>query len=87
MGQLLNDYLNLQENKSTHNIDTSKEPFVSFHLKLPQSYLENKSKLLKTLLEERNDLVHHSYLNFNMNSVESCMKIVKTLDEQKSVLG
>ena len=83
MGQLLNEYLNLQENKSTHNIDTSKEPFISFNLELPSSYLENKSKLLKTLLEERNDLVHHSYLNFNVNSVESCMEIVKTLDEQK----
>lgn len=83
MGQLLNEYLILQENKSTHNIDTSKEPFISFHLELSPSYLENKSKLLKTLLEERNDLVHHSYLNFNVNSVESCIEIIKTLDEQK----
>ncbi len=83
MGQLVNDHVNPDHTRLTYEADVSKEPFISFHIEHNPEYYETKNKILVDMVAERNDLVHHSYLNFDMNSTESCRQIEKKLDNQQ----
>lgn len=83
MGQLVNEHLTPDNKRLTHEADVSMEPFISFHIEHDASYYEEKRKMLIDIVAERNDLVHHSYLNFDMNSIENCKQIQEQLEEQQ----
>ena len=42
---------------------------------------------LKALVEERNQLVHLSLLDWNLDTVEGCQAVVAELDEQRGRIG
>ena len=83
MGTLVNDHLNTESTCKKQTPDDIDSLIFSFELELSQSYYERKKDELKSLVNERNDLVHHSYLNYDLDSFESCQGISRQLDEQE----
>ena len=61
-----------------------KEPWMSFRFRIEAS--EESVDALKdafaTLVEERNDLIHHKLLKFDVHSMESCVELISALDAQ-----
>lgn len=83
MGQLIKEFSAIDEISPTPKADVSKEMFISTHIEIDTDLISEKSKTLKKLLEERNQLVHHAYLEFNMDTVIGCTKIIDFLDNQQ----
>lgn len=83
MGQLINEFLAIGEISPTPKVDVSKEMFISTHIEIDTDLINEKSKTLKKLLEERNQLVHHAYAKFNMDTVICCTKIIDSLNSQQ----
>lgn len=61
------------------------EPYLSFTLSFSTdaAYIESKKDTLKSLVDERNQLVHHLLLKLDLLSIESCLEIGGLLDEQR----
>ncbi len=83
LGQLINEFSAIDEISPTPKVDVSKEMFTSTHIEIDSDLIKEKSKTLKKLLEERNQLVHHAYLDFNMDTVIGCTKIIDSLNSQQ----
>lgn len=83
MGQLVTEHLNPNTEKSTCEPDVLIEPFMSFEIELPPAYYEEKDEKLRAIVAERNDLVHHSYLNYDLQSTVSRKEFDILLDEQQ----
>lgn len=83
MGQLINEFLANDKISPTPKVDVSKDIFFSSHIEISLYFINEKSKTLKKLLEERNKLIHHSFLAYNMDTVTSCIAIISSLDEQQ----
>lgn len=83
LGQLINEFSAIDEISPTPKVDVSKEMFTSTHIEIDTDLINEKSKTLKKLLEERNKLVHHSFLAYNMDTVTSCIAIISSLEEQQ----
>jgi|APLak6261658528_1056013.scaffolds.fasta_scaffold04786_2 hypothetical protein len=58
----------------------------SFTVNADHDFYENKRQALKSLVDDRNDLIHHLLPRFNPDSIESCLEIEKYLDEQRERL-
>lgn len=87
MGQLVGQYF-----KTTHSeeelIDDAKElkeAFISFKFQIESDsiYYETKKADLSTMVSERNELIHHILPRFDLNSLESCIKLEYQLDKQR----
>lgn len=83
MGILINEFLYKSEGTLKEDEENSNEEFFLFHINIGSCFMEEKTTTLKDLLEERNKLVHHSYNDYNMDTVISCTKIIDFLDEQQ----
>ena len=79
------DYITLGHGEATSSNNQINEPYLSFSLSFntDPTYIENKKGALKSLVDERNHLMHHLLLKLNLNSIESCLEMDKFLDEQR----
>jgi hypothetical protein len=66
----------------------AKEPHFSFSftVETDSDFYESKRQALKSLVSDRNDLIHHLLPRFNPNSFESCLEIEQYLDQQRERL-
>jgi hypothetical protein len=50
------------------------------------NFYESKKQALKSLVDDRNDLIHHLLPRFNSESIDSCLETERYLDEQREKL-
>lgn len=79
------DYIYSDGSESTSLDKEISEPYLSFSLSFSTdaTYINNKKESLKSLVDERNHLVHHLLLKLDLLSIESCLDMGKFLDEQR----
>lgn len=87
MGQVIGQYVEGNDPKTDgHPIEPEalKEAYISFVFcdDTDLQRYEEKKETLNDLVIERNNLVHHLLPEFDPNSIESCEKIERSLDEQ-----
>lgn len=65
-----------------------KEPYLSFSFTVNSDpdFYASKKRALKSLVNDRNDLVHHLLPRFNPDSIDSCLEIEQYLDQQRERL-
>lgn len=65
-----------------------KEPYISFSFSVgaDTDFYESKKRELKSLVDDRNDLIHHLLPRFNTESIDSCLEIRDYLDQQRERL-
>jgi hypothetical protein len=65
-----------------------KEPYISFSftVRTDSDFYESKRQSLKSLVEDRNNFIHHLLPRFNPDSMESCLEIERHLDQQREKL-
>jgi len=88
MGKLVKkfiDHITLENSESTTSDSQINEPYLSFSLSFTTdaAYIESKKETLKSLVDERNHLVHHLLLKLDLLSIESCLEMGEFLDEQR----
>jgi hypothetical protein len=61
------------------------EPWLalSFRIGTDSTSIEESRKKLKSLVDERNDLVHHVLPRWNLHDIDSCSALSAELDEQR----
>jgi hypothetical protein len=64
------------------------EPYFSFSFSVgaDADFYESKKRELKSLVDDRNDLIHHLLPRFNPESIDSCLEIRDYLDQQRERL-
>jgi hypothetical protein len=64
------------------------EPYISFlfSVEADGDFYESKKRELKSLVDDRNDLIHHLLPRFNPESLDSCLEIRDYLDQQRERL-
>lgn len=86
MGMLINDFVNNTVNSRPEEQDPDdiNEPHlrIAFTIETDNTRFEERKILLSELLKERNNLVHHLLSEFNLSSIEDCIKLNKKLDIQ-----
>ena len=55
---------------------------ISLRIKSNKESIRHRRRQLRELVKQRNLLVHRLLLDFDPNSVESCEKLIRLLDEQ-----
>lgn len=88
MGTLVKQFLDniySGDSESTTSDKQISEPYLSFSLSFDSdaTFIKDKSESLKSLVDERNHLVHHLLLKLDLLSIESCLDMGKFLDEQR----
>ncbi len=91
MGQLVGQFL---ENTFKEPEESCQTPIeakelhfsFSFTVETNSDFCENKRQGLKSLVNDRNDFIHHLLPRFNPNSVESCLEIEQYLDQLREKL-
>lgn len=88
VGQFVNHFHSGDEQHCEEPEDL-KEPYLSLSLQVEGSegFYENKKQVLKSLVNERNELVHHLQPGFDWNSLESCKETERNLDRQYDELA
>jgi hypothetical protein len=92
MGQVLSQYLaniNPDTEKIIEDTDSQSDSLhitFQFERNYSKERFEEIETNLSNILKERNDLVHHFILDFEEDSIDSCIKMEKKLDEQRSSL-
>lgn len=91
MGQLVGQFLedtHLGCDESTEESEERKEAYLSLNFKVECDavYYENKKKVLASIVEDRNELIHHLLPGFNPNSKESCLGTERYLEQQRENL-
>ena len=68
--------------------DDLAEPWFSFSFEIPSSeeFIRERRRALKSVVEERNKLIHQMLADFNPNSTESCIKLTSALDQQHDAI-
>jgi hypothetical protein len=87
MGQLVSQYV---ENNNPEQSKKSEEPenlkgvyfTINFSIETDEETYNQQKKLMASLVEERNNLVHHFLPTFDSTSIKSCIDAQKKLDEQ-----
>jgi hypothetical protein len=87
MGMLAGQYLDethLECDESIANGVEQNEAEISlaFRVECDSTYYENRKQALESIVDDRNDLVHHLLPKFNPHSIESCQEIDQYLDKQ-----
>jgi len=84
VGQLFeNIYADFVEN-NIDKVDIN-EPYIShaYKVKAPPEFVEQRKLALKSLVNERNYLVHHLFIESDMSSVKRFAELEKFLDKQR----
>ena len=84
VGQLFdNVYSGFNDDNKT--ITDKNEPYISHSFKIESApeFVEQRKIALKSLVDERNHLVHHLFTDSDMTSVECFAELEKFLDEQR----
>lgn len=65
-----------------------KEPYISFSFSVEADadFYESKKRELKSLVDDRNNLIHHLLPRFNTECIDSCLEIRDYLDQQRERL-
>lgn len=91
MGQLVgqfmdNTYQGIEESNQT--LVDVKEPHFSFSFMIETNsdFYDSKRQALKTLVEDRNELIHHLLPRYTLDSIESSLEIEQYLDRQREKL-
>ncbi len=87
VGKLVdNTFLGIEEASQTS--PEPKEPYFSFsfNVNADSHFYESKKQALKSLVDDRNDLIHHLLPRFNSESIDSCLETERYLDEQREKL-
>jgi hypothetical protein len=81
-----NTFLGIEESSQTS--PEPKEPYFSFsfNVNADSNFYESKKQALKSLVDDRNDLIHHLLPRFNSESIDSCLETERYLDEQREKL-
>lgn len=68
--------------------DDLAEPWFSFSCEILSSeeFIKERRRELKTVVEQRNKLIHQMLADFNPNSMESCLKLSSELDQQHDTI-
>ena len=59
---------------------------ISFSVEADNEFYENKKRDLKSMVDDRNDLIHHLLPRFNPEAIDSCLEIIDYLDQQRERL-
>lgn len=91
MGMLPGQYLDeihLGRDENTENQEELREAYLSFSFKVEcdSDYYETRKQSLASIVDDRNDLIHHLLPKFNPDSIASCMEIDQYLDQQREKL-
>jgi len=91
MGNLVGQFVENTFSKpedSSQSAAELKEPYISFSFSVDADpdYCESKKQTLKSLVDDRNDLIHHLLPRFNPDSIDSCVEIEQYLDQQREKL-
>ena len=91
MGNLVGKFVDntlLGHEESSQTPFEPKEPYfsLSFNVNADADFYESKKQALKSLVEDRNDLIHHLLPRFNSESIESCLETQHYLDQQREKL-
>lgn len=84
VGQLIdNIYSGFDESKKAP--EELKEPYLNFSFKIQTDadFVERRKQALKSLVEERNHLIHHFFQEFNINAIDHYPEMECYLDEQR----
>lgn len=85
MGTLVKDFVGNTFQKSDESPDPPAEliePYlsISYSIDADEEFFESKRQALKSLVDDRNELIHHLLPRFNEDSLESCLEINDYLD-------
>ncbi len=89
LGQVAGDIVRSLFADSDEHISTTpaeiSEPWLgfSFRIELDPASVDEHRRVLKALIDERNDLVHHLCLRWNLEDRESCRALSQELDAQR----
>jgi hypothetical protein len=91
MGNLVSQFI---ENTFQKDEDSYEEPHevkepsisLSFTISADTDFYESKRQSLKSLVDERNNFIHHLLPRFNPDCIESCLEIEQYLDQQRERL-
>jgi hypothetical protein len=88
MGMLAGQYLDeihLGHDEDTENQEELRGAYLSFSFKVEcdSDYYETRKQALASIVDDRNDLIHHLLPKFNPDSIASCMEIDQYLDQQR----
>lgn len=91
MGMLAGQYLDdihLGTDKNSENQEELKGAYLSFSFKVECNsvYYESRKQAMASIVDDRNDLIHHLLPKFNPSSIESCLEVDQYLDEQREKL-
>ncbi|MDO9270555.1 MAG: hypothetical protein Q7T96_15740 [Methylobacter sp.] len=91
MGKLVGQFIEntfSELDDSPQSTAEPKEPYISFSFTVnaDADFYENKRQALKSLVDDRNDLIHHLLPRFNPDSLDSCLEIEQYLDLQRERL-
>lgn len=91
MGMLAGQYLDeihLGSEENSENQKELKEAYMSFSFKVEydSAYYETRKQALASIIDDRNDLIHHLLPKFNPSSINSCLEIDQYLDRQREKL-
>ena len=91
MGMLAGQYLDeihLGRDENIENQEELRGAYLSFSFKVEcdSDYYETRKQALASIVDDRNDLIHHLLPKFNPDSIASCMEIDQYLDQQREKL-
>jgi hypothetical protein len=86
-GQFMETAFQEQEESLREPLEV-KEPYISFSftVRADSDFYESKRQSLKSLVDDRNNFIHHLLPRFNPDSMESCLEIERHLDQQREKL-
>lgn len=91
MGQLVKESLTLYTgpSESDEGPEEPKEIWLSsrFRYQCDDIHREQLEKALKSIVDERNELIHHLFPRWKINSIESCKQIEQYLDQQREKIA
>jgi len=87
MGQLVGQYIennNPDKNNNSDEPENLKEIHISIscYIETDEETHKQQKELMASLVEERNNLVHHFLPTFDQTSIQSCINAQKKLDKQ-----
>jgi len=87
MGQLVGQYNesnNPEQNGNSDEPENLKEAYLSIstYIEIDEKTHNQQKELLASLVEERNNLIHHFLPTFNSSCINSCIDAQKILDKQ-----
>lgn len=88
MGSLVGQFIdNIYSNphKQSNDHEALKEPYFSMSIEIQadSNFIEQRRQTLKSFVDDRNYLVHHLFIDADINSVQRCEEIEIYLDKQR----